>query len=164
MKRIEMILRRAKLDELKDALFEAGIAGMTVADVSVAGGASGRRMVYFGSSYDVDFAPKVRAMIVVHDATVSSILAVLEQSIADAQEDDISVLIFDVVEAVRIRTGERGEKVIDGAGPRLVLGAGAVGEAASRQPRLAVGAPRAYEREAASRGPGARPTGSRRPG
>jgi nitrogen regulatory protein P-II 1 len=113
MKRVEMTMLPAKLDELKDALAEVGIPGMTVQEARVFGRESRGRGVYRGSLYVVDFALKVRVVIVVRDDAFPSILEVLKRWPGITERDCGSVLVSDVAEVVRIRTGERGEEAID---------------------------------------------------
>jgi nitrogen regulatory protein P-II 1 len=113
MKRVEVVLPPAKLDEVKDALAEVGIPRMTASEARVFGPANRRREVYLGSSYVVDFVLKAKIEIVVPDDAVRPILEVLERALSADTAGDSEILVSDVVEAVRIRTGERGEKAID---------------------------------------------------
>jgi nitrogen regulatory protein P-II 1 len=110
MKRLEVIVPPSRFDDLKDDLVEAGVPGMTVSEARVFGPATRRREVYLGSPYDVDFARQVKIEIVVRDEVVPKLLEALERAIRDT--DDAKIFMADVVEAVRIRTGERGEEAI----------------------------------------------------
>ncbi|MGO9834052.1 MAG: P-II family nitrogen regulator [Polyangiaceae bacterium] len=110
MKHLEVIMPPSRFDDLKDDLVEAGVPGMTVSEAKVFGPATRRREVYLGSPHNVDFARQVKIEIVVRDDVVPRILEVLERAIRDT--DDTKILISDVVETVRIRTGERGEEAI----------------------------------------------------
>ncbi|MGD0675338.1 MAG: P-II family nitrogen regulator [Polyangiaceae bacterium] len=112
MKRIEAIIRPSKLDELKEALAEVGIHGMTVTEVKGFGRTGGRKEVYRGSAYVVDFVPKVRVDIVTPDGMVSSVLDVVEKAAKTGKIGDGKIFVSDVIEVVRIRTGERGEEAI----------------------------------------------------
>jgi nitrogen regulatory protein PII len=112
MKRVEMTVHPAKLEDVKDALTEAGVPSMTVREARVFDTASRRHKVFRGSSYVVDFALKVTIEMVVQDDIVPGILEAIEKS-AEIGVGDGRVFIFDVVEAVRIRTNEHGEKAID---------------------------------------------------
>jgi nitrogen regulatory protein P-II 1 len=123
MKRVEVTMPPAKLDELKDALAEVGIPGMTVQEARVFGRASRRRRVYRGSLYVVDFALEVKVVIVALDDAVPRILEVLERWPGVGERDRSGALISDVAEAVRIRTGERGEEAIDPSCPLHLVGA-----------------------------------------
>ena len=112
MKRIEAIIRPSKLDEVKEALSELGIKGMTVTEVKGFGRTGGRREVYRGSAYVVDFLPKVRVEIVVPESLVTSVLETVQTTAKTGKIGDGKIFVFDVLEAVRIRTGEHGEEAI----------------------------------------------------
>jgi nitrogen regulatory protein P-II 1 len=112
MKRIEAIVRPHKLDEIKEALFDAGVKGMTVSEVKGFGRTGGRREVYRGSAYVVDFVPKVKLEIVVPDDLVRVIVEAIEQSAKTGKIGDGKVFVGDVLHAVRIRTGEHGEDAV----------------------------------------------------
>lgn len=112
MKRIEAIIRPSKLDEVKEALSDVGIKGMTITEVKGFGRTGGRKEVYRGSAYVVDFVPKVKVEIVAPDLMVSSILDVVEKAAKTGKIGDGKIFVSDVPEAVRIRTGERGEDAI----------------------------------------------------
>ena len=112
MKRIEAILRPSKLDEVKEALNEAGIAGMTVSEVKGFGRTGGRKEIYRGSAYVVDFVPKVMVEVVVPECLVGTILDVIERAAKTRKIGDGKIFVSDVLEAVRIRTGEHGDGAI----------------------------------------------------
>lgn len=112
MKRIEAIIRPSKLDEVKEALAEVGVHGMTVIEVKGFGRTGGRKEVYRGSAYVVDFVPKVRVDIVAADNLVGAILDVVEKAAKTGKIGDGKIFVSDVLEVVRIRTGERGEQAI----------------------------------------------------
>ena len=112
MKRIEAIIRPSKLDEVKEALSELGIKGMTVTEVKGFGRTGGRREVYRGSAYVVDFLPKVRLEIVVPENLVTSVLETVQNTAKTGKIGDGKIFVYDVLEAVRIRTGEHGEEAI----------------------------------------------------
>jgi nitrogen regulatory protein P-II 1 len=112
MKRIEAVIRPHKLEEVKEALAEAGIRGMTITEVKGFGRTGGRREVYRGSAYVVDFVPKVKIEIVMSDDVVAGILEVIERSAKTGKIGDGKIFVTDVVEAVRIRTGESGNEAI----------------------------------------------------
>ena len=113
MKRVEVIMPPEKLDELREALAEAGILGMTVREAKVFDRRTGRREVYRGSSYVVDFTSKVEVVMTVQDDVVPSILQVLETMPGIGDGHDNSVFLSDVVEAVRNRTDERTAEGVD---------------------------------------------------
>jgi nitrogen regulatory protein P-II 1 len=112
MKKVEAIIKPFKLDEVKDALAEVGIKGMTVTEVKGFGRTGGKREVYRGSAYVVDFVPKVKIEVVVPDALVVAVLEAIERSAKTGRIGDGKIFVFPVEEAVRIRTGERGEDAI----------------------------------------------------
>jgi nitrogen regulatory protein P-II 1 len=112
MKRIEAIIRPAKLDEVKEALGEMGVHGMTVSEVKGFGRTGGRKEVYRGSAYVVDFVPKVKVDIVAPDNLVPAVLDAVEKAAKTGKIGDGKVFVSDVVEVVRIRTGERGTDAI----------------------------------------------------
>jgi nitrogen regulatory protein P-II 1 len=110
MKRIEAIVRPSKLDEVKEALNDVGIAGMTVTEAKGFGRTGGRKEIYRGSAYVVDFVPKVLIEIVVADNVVDQVLDAIEKSAKTGKIGDGKVFVSDILEVVRIRTGERGEQ------------------------------------------------------
>jgi len=112
MKKVEAIIKPFKLDEVKDALAEVGIKGMTVTEVKGFGRTGGKREVYRGSAYVVDFVPKVRIEVVVPDALVVAVLEAIERAAKTGRIGDGKIFVLPVEEAIRIRTGERGEDAI----------------------------------------------------
>jgi nitrogen regulatory protein P-II 1 len=112
MKKVEAIIKPFKLDEVKDALAEVGIQGMTVTEVKGFGRTGGKREVYRGSAYVVDFVPKVKIEVVVPDGMVPHVIEAVEKSAKTGRIGDGKVFVTNIEEAVRIRTGERGEDAI----------------------------------------------------
>lgn len=112
VKRIEAIIKPFKLDEVKEALSEVGIKGMTVTEVKGFGRTGGKKEVYRGSAYVVDFVPKVKLEIVVHDDLVHPVLEAIERTAKTGRIGDGKIFVIPVDEVVRIRTGERGEEAI----------------------------------------------------
>ena len=112
MKRLEAIIKPFKLDEVKEALSEVGIKGMTVTEVKGFGRTGGKKEVYRGSAYVVDFVPKVKLEIVVPDDLVHPVLEAIERTAKTGRIGDGKIFVLPVDEAVRIRTGERGEEAI----------------------------------------------------
>jgi nitrogen regulatory protein P-II 1 len=112
MKRIEAIIRPSKLDEVKEALNEAGIAGMTVYETKGFGRTGGRKEVYRGSAYVVDFVPKVMIDVVADDDLVATILDTIQRSAKTGKLGDGKIFVSDVLDVVRIRSGERGSAAI----------------------------------------------------
>jgi len=112
MKKVEAIIKPFKLDEVKDALSEVGIQGMTVTEVKGFGRTGGKKEVYRGSAYVVDFVPKVKVEIVIPDDVVHAVIDAIEKSAKTGRIGDGKIFVSPLDEAVRIRTGERGEEAI----------------------------------------------------
>ena len=112
MKKIEAVIKPFKLDEVKDALNEAGIMGITVTEVKGFGRQKGHTELYRGAEYVIDFLPKVKIEVVVRDEMVPSVVAAIEKSARTGRIGDGKIFVTHVEEAVRIRTGERGESAI----------------------------------------------------
>jgi nitrogen regulatory protein P-II 1 len=109
---IVAMIRPHKLDEVKQALSEAGVQGMSVSEIKGFGRTGGKTEVFRGSAYQVDFVPKLRIEVVVTEAHVHSVLQALEKSAKTGKVGDGKVFVLPVEEAMRIRTGERGEPAI----------------------------------------------------
>ena len=112
MKKVEAIIKPFKLDEVKDALAEVGAAGMTVTEVKGFGRTGGKKEVYRGSAYVVDFVPKVKIEIVVPDDLVGDVIEAIEKAAKTGRIGDGKIFVLDVQEAIRIRTGETGADAI----------------------------------------------------
>ena len=112
MKRVEAIIKPFKLDEVKEALSQVGVKGMTVTEVKGFGRTGGKREVYRGSAYVVDFVPKVRVDVVVPDSLVPEVLEAIETAARTGRIGDGKIFVTPIEEAIRIRTGERGEDAI----------------------------------------------------
>jgi nitrogen regulatory protein P-II 1 len=112
MKKIEAILKPAKLDEVKDAVTQAGGRGMTVSEVRGFGRTGGKKEVYRGSAYVVDFVPKVKIEIIVPDEIVHDVLDAIEKSAKTGKIGDGKIFIASIEETIRIRTGERGKEAL----------------------------------------------------
>ena len=106
MRRVEILLPPAKLDEVKDAFADIGIDSMTLAEVRVVDPATHRREVYRGSAYVVDFALKIKMELVVRDGLVPGILAILRRSLGIVEAEAARVLLSEVVEVVRLPLGD----------------------------------------------------------
>ena len=106
MKRIEVIIRPFKLDDVKEALTEIGITGMTVSDVKGYGRQQGHSELYRGAEYVVDFIPKIKIDMVVSKENVESVVEALIQSARTGKIGDGKIFVSSVEEAIRIRTGE----------------------------------------------------------
>jgi nitrogen regulatory protein P-II 1 len=112
MKKVEAIIKPFKLDEVKDALSEVGIQGMTVTEVKGFGRTGGKKEVYRGSAYVVDFVPKVKIEVVVADGQTQQVLDAIEKSAKTGRIGDGKIFVSAIEKAVRIRTGETGEDAI----------------------------------------------------
>jgi nitrogen regulatory protein PII len=112
MKKIEAIIKPFKLDEVKDALNEIGIQGMTVTEVKGFGRQKGHVELYRGAEYDVSFLPKVKIEVVVADNIAEKVLSTIMEKAKTGKIGDGKIFITKLEEIVRIRTGERGEIAI----------------------------------------------------
>lgn len=110
MKKIEAIIRHFKLEEVKDALTEVGISGMTVSEVKGFGRQKGHKEQYRGAEYTVDFVPKVKIEIVVGDEELQKAVDAILTTARTGQIGDGKIFISELSEAVRIRTGETGNE------------------------------------------------------
>jgi nitrogen regulatory protein P-II 1 len=112
MKKIEAIIKPFKLDDVKEALTEIGVIGMTVMEVRGFGRQKGHTELYRGSEYTIDFLPQVKMELVVADSLVSKVVETIIAAAKTGSIGDGKVFVLPVEEAVRIRTGERGEDAI----------------------------------------------------
>ncbi len=112
MKKIEAIIKPFKLDEVKESLSEIGIQGMTVTEVKGFGRTGGKKEVYRGSAYVVDFVPKVKIEIIVKDDMVHQVLSTITEAAKTGRIGDGKIFVTPVDEVIRIRTGEKGEDAI----------------------------------------------------
>jgi nitrogen regulatory protein P-II 1 len=112
MKKIEAIIKPFKLNEVKDALHELDLLGMTVSEVKGFGRQKGHTEIYRGSEYTVDFLPKIKIEIVLNDAEVQGAVDAIVKAAKTGKIGDGKVFISTVEDAVRIRTDERGKDAI----------------------------------------------------
>ena len=112
MKKIEAIIKPFKLDEVKERLSEIGIQGMTVTEVKGFGRTGGKKEVYRGSAYVVDFVPKVKLEIIVKDDLVHQVVSTIVEAAKTGRIGDGKIFVTPVDEVIRIRTGEKGEDAI----------------------------------------------------
>ena len=112
MKKIEAIIKPFKLEEVKDALGEIGIQGMTVTEVKGFGRQKGHTEIYRGSEYTVDFLPKARIEVVVADNRVDAAVAAIIKAAKTGKIGDGKVFVSKIEEAIRIRTEEKGEGAV----------------------------------------------------
>jgi len=112
MKKIGAVIKPHKLDEVKDRLRQIGISGMTVSEVKGFGRTGGKTEVYRGSAYVVDFVPKVRIDVVVKESMVAEAVQAIASAAKTGKIGDGKIFVTPVDEAVRIRTGEKGDDAI----------------------------------------------------
>lgn len=112
MKKIEAIIKPFKLDEVKDALNEIGIQGMTVTEVKGFGRQKGHTELYRGAEYIVDFIPKIKVEIITSDNLCLKVIKIIEQVAKTGKIGDGKIFVYPVDEAIRIRTGEKGEGAV----------------------------------------------------
>jgi nitrogen regulatory protein P-II 1 len=112
MKKIEAIIKPFKLDEVKDALHEVGLTGITVTEAKGFGRQKGHTELYRGAEYVVDFLPKVKIEIVLDDALVERAIEAIQRAAHTGRIGDGKIFVTPVEEAIRIRTGERGVEAV----------------------------------------------------
>ncbi len=112
MKRIEAVIRPFKLDDVREALSEIGVRGMTITEVKGYGRQKGHTEVYRGSEYKVDFLPKIRIEIVAKDEMTERIISTIVKAAKTGQVGDGKIFVTQVEEVVRIRTEESGEDAV----------------------------------------------------
>lgn len=112
MKKIEIITRPFKLDDVKKAITDLGIQGMTVGEVRGFGRQRGHKEVYRGAEYQVDFVPKVKIEVVVDDERLGEVLKAIQESARTGQIGDGKIFVSTVEDVVRIRTGETGPEAL----------------------------------------------------
>lgn len=115
MKKIEAIIKPFKLEDVKEALSEKGVEGMTVVEVKGFGRQKGHTEIYRGSEYTVDFLPKVKIEVVVEDNRCDDVVEAIVKAANTGKIGDGKVFVSEVLEAVRIRTNERGNEAISAA-------------------------------------------------
>jgi len=112
MKLVEAIIKPFKLDEVKDALLEIGVQGMTVTEVKGFGRQKGHKETYRGTEYTIEFVPKVKIEVAVTDNLVPKVLETITRSAKTGSIGDGKIFVRDLTGAVRIRTGETGESAL----------------------------------------------------
>jgi nitrogen regulatory protein P-II 1 len=112
MKKIEAIVKPFKLDEVKEALNEIGVTGMTITEVKGFGRQKGHKEIYRGAEYQVDFIPKVKIDLVVDTSLSDKVVAAITQSANTGKIGDGKIFVLNVEEAIRIRTGESGKDAV----------------------------------------------------
>ena len=112
MKKIEAIIKPFKLDEVKDALSDIGVQGLTVSEVKGFGRQKGHTEFYRGAEYVVDFLPKVKLEIVVSDEIATQVVQIIEHAACTGRIGDGKIFVLPMESVVRIRTGERGQDAL----------------------------------------------------
>jgi nitrogen regulatory protein P-II 1 len=112
MKKIEAIIKPFKLDEVKEALHELGLQGLTVTEAKGFGRQKGQTELYRGAEYVVDFLPKVKIELVLEDGLVERAIEAIQQAAHTGRIGDGKIFVYAIEEAIRIRTGERGTDAI----------------------------------------------------
>jgi nitrogen regulatory protein P-II 1 len=112
LKKIEAIIKPFKLEEVKEALTEVGIEGMTVTEVKGFGRQKGHTEIYRGSEYTVDFLPKIKLEIILGEASVEKAVAAIVKAAKTGKIGDGKIFVLPVSEVIRIRTEDKGEKAI----------------------------------------------------
>ena len=112
MKLIEAIIKPFKLDEVKDALIELGVQGMTVIEVKGFGRQKGHKETYRGTEYQIEFVPKIKLEVVIGDNMVQQVIDTIARAAKTGSIGDGKIFVSDLSSAVRIRTGETGESAV----------------------------------------------------
>jgi len=112
MKKIEAIIRHFKLEEVKDALTQVGVQGMTVSEVRGFGRQKGHKEQYRGAEYTVDFLPKAKMEVVVSDEQAATVIETIVRTAGTGQIGDGKIFVTTLDEMIRIRTGERGDAAL----------------------------------------------------
>jgi nitrogen regulatory protein P-II 1 len=112
MKKIEAIIKPFKLDEVKEALQELGLQGMTVVEAKGFGRQKGQTELYRGAEYVVDFLPKIKIEVVVDDDQLAAAVEAIQNAARTGRIGDGKIFVSDIIEVVRIRTGETGRNAI----------------------------------------------------
>ena len=112
MKKIEAIIKPFKLDDVKEALNEIGIQGMTISEVKGYGRQKGHKEIYRGAEYVVDFIPKIKIEIVVEAGRAEEVVETIQNAANTGKIGDGKIFVFPVEQAVRVRTGEKGRDAL----------------------------------------------------
>ena len=112
MKKIEAIIKPFKLDDVKDALHDVGVSGITVSEVKGFGRQKGHTELYRGAEYVVDFLPKVKIELIIEDEMVEKAVEAIRSSAQTGRIGDGKIFVSSIEDAIRIRTGERGDAAV----------------------------------------------------
>jgi len=112
VKKVEAIIKPFKLDDVKDALHDVGVSGMTVTEVKGFGRQKGHTELYRGAEYVIDFLPKVKIEVVVESSLVDNVVDAITVAARTGRIGDGKIFVSDIADAIRIRTGDRGHDAI----------------------------------------------------
>ena len=112
MKKIEAVVQPFKMEEVKEALKNIGVDGMTISEVRGHGRQKGHKEVYRGQEYNVDLLPKVKFELVIQDARLDEVVECVTNAARSGKIGDGKIFVYDVAEAIRIRNGDRGEAAV----------------------------------------------------
>lgn len=112
MKKVEAIIRPGKLEEIKDALDNFGIHGMTVTQVMGCGLQKGRKEIYRGTQYNINLLPKVKVEVVIKDEVLDQVIGIISQAARTGEVGDGKIFVYALENAIKVRTGEAGEVVL----------------------------------------------------
>lgn len=112
MKKIEAIIRPAKVDEIREDLVRLGVQGLTAIEVRGFGRQKGHKEIYRGSEYQVSFQPKIKIEVVVDDSLEDKVIDVISNNAKTGQIGDGKIFVSDITDAIRIRTGEKGAEAL----------------------------------------------------
>jgi len=112
VKKIEAIIKPFKLEEVREALSEVGVSGLTVGEVKGFGRQKGHTELYRGAEYAIDFLPKVKVEVVVPDRLLDAAIEAITRAARTGKIGDGKIFVYDIEQAIRIRTGETGESAI----------------------------------------------------
>ena len=112
MKKLECIIRPFKLEEVKEAVTNVGVRGMTISEVRGFGRSRGHTEIYRGSEYTIEFVPKVKLEIVLQEENVEKVIEAVQQAASTGKIGDGKIFVLPIDETIRIRTGEKGSEAI----------------------------------------------------
>jgi nitrogen regulatory protein PII len=112
MKKVEAIIRPFKLDEVKEALFEEGIKGLTISEVRGYGRQKGHKETYRGSEYEIEFIPKIKIEVVLDDKETDAAIDIILRTAKTGQVGDGKIFVYDIEDVIRIRTEESGPEAL----------------------------------------------------
>jgi nitrogen regulatory protein P-II 1 len=112
MKKIEAIIRPFKLDEVREALVEEGVHGLTISEVRGYGRQKGHTEIYRGSEYRIEFVPKIKIEVVIEDSKADSVIDAISRTAKTGQVGDGKIFVYDIKDVIRIRTDESGKDAL----------------------------------------------------